>query len=146
MPEATFYSLPEEADTALRQSFILRIIEKVQAQGLSLLLRCQDRDEALGMDELLWGGRPESFIAHALVDEELGKPPPVLITWPQARQPVAAVLFNLASELPENLPPCRLLLLVEGDASARARRREQWKWLKERHWQVLSHALKAGTA
>ncbi len=146
MPEATFYSLPEAVDTALRQSYILRIVEKTQAQGLSLLLRCQDRDEALRMDELLWGGRPESFIAHALVDEELGKAPPVLITWPQARQTRAAVLFNLAEDLPPDLPPCRLLLLVEGDAAMRARRREQWKWLKAHHWHVLNHPLKAGTA
>ncbi len=141
MPEATFYTLAADLDARGRQAWILRIVEKVTQQKLGLLLRCQDREEALCMDELLWAGRPESFIPHALADEAPSKRPATLITWVAGPQPPAAVLFNLAVELPQVLPPSRLLLLVEGDEMQRAQRRQQWKWLKAQHWQLSNHTL-----
>ena len=73
MAKADFYTLKENSLQA-RNLFACRLCDKAVSQGMIVYIQTADEDTALEMDSLLWSFRPDSFIPHALVDEQAVAP------------------------------------------------------------------------
>ncbi|MEH6471893.1 MAG: DNA polymerase III subunit chi [Halopseudomonas sp.] len=73
MPRSDFYVLPTN-DSEARRRFLCKVLEKVHGLGHRIYIRTTDETSARQLDELLWDYRPEAFLPHSLVAEQLDSP------------------------------------------------------------------------
>ncbi len=92
MTQIDFYSLEPDSGG---DRFLLacRLVERIRAGALRVLIHCPDREEARHLDRLLWTYREDSFLPHGLVGDVDQALTPVLISLdgePAVRDPGAA--------------------------------------------------------
>jgi DNA polymerase-3 subunit chi len=73
MPRSDFYILPTD-DPDARRRFLCKVLEKVHGLGLPIYIRADSETAARQLDELLWSYRPDAFLPHSLIAEQLDSP------------------------------------------------------------------------
>lgn len=103
MTRIDFYTLQPDSPG---DRFILtcRLLERVRADGLRVLVHCPDTELARHLDRLLWTYREDSFLPHGIVGPA-SQPldlslTPILISGDGSPESETEVLINLASEVP----------------------------------------------
>ncbi|MBV7433795.1 DNA polymerase III subunit chi [Cardiobacteriaceae bacterium TAE3-ERU3] len=99
-----FYVLPEGADVKQRLQLTCTLVEKAAQENLRTLILCADDDMAAALDELLWSFKPESFIPHSLLDDEMAKYANIWLAVPPARVNEADVIINLSLDPTPDIP------------------------------------------
>lgn len=74
-----FYIL-SDSDLHNRLLFVCRLVEKAFEQQLPTLIITADNVQLQTLDRLIWSFKPERFIPHEIIDEQLTKPSSVLLT------------------------------------------------------------------
>lgn len=103
-----------------------RLIEKAHAQGMRVLLLCQDMNMADALDDWLWTFDETSFIPHSLIENiPEGENPPIQIgTHDTSIATPFDILVNLSETAPSlPLPVGRILELVPHHGKAAGRMR-----------------------
>ncbi|WP_299182591.1 DNA polymerase III subunit chi [uncultured Neptuniibacter sp.] len=97
--KADFYVLPS-SDPDARGRFLCRLVEKIRALGHTIYIQAPDEAEANHIDQLLWEFRPDAFIPHSLLSEQLNSG--IEIGWAEQRPSHRDVFINLHLEIPED--------------------------------------------
>ena len=142
MTRIDFYSLEPDSRG---DRFILtcRLVERIRAQDLRVLVFCPDREEARHLDRLLWTFRQESFLPHGLVGNVDAELTPILISPDGASEYGCPVLLNLSRTLPAGLERFeRLCDLVDNDPAVRQAGRERFRAYRERGYEPDHHKIR----
>lgn len=142
MTRIDFYSLEPDSGG---DRFILtcRLVERIRAQDLRILIHCPDREGARHLDRLLWTYREDSFLAHGLIDSSDTALTPVLISGDGRPESEDQVLINLATEVPGFLDRfARVCEPIDHDPGVRAAGRERYRLYRERGYQLEHHKLR----
>ena len=99
-----FYVLPEEADVKQRLQLTCTLVEKAAQENLRALILCADSDMAAALDELLWSFKPESFIPHSMLDDDMAQHANIWLAVPPARVSEADVIINLSLDPTPDIP------------------------------------------
>lgn len=137
-----FYSLERDSSG---DRFILccRLVERIRARSLRVLIYCPDEDEARHLNRLLWTFREESFIPHGLVGEVDPILTPVLISANGEPSSETQVLINLAPEIAPFFARFeRLCELIDHDPRLRAAGRERFRQYRAQGYALEHHGIR----
>lgn len=141
MTRIDFYVLPENGSGKPEQ-VTCRITEKAYSQGHRIFIHTGDRDQARQLDDLLWTYKQDSFLPHALCDDELANSSPIQIGYGSEPSGHCDVLINLSGEVPGFFSRFeRVAELVAGDQNARDKSRESFRFYKDRGYPLHTHQL-----
>lgn len=101
MTKVDFYILQSNTDEAV-WDFSCRLLEKAVRQGHRIFLHTNDSEESKHLDELLWRFKPESYIPHAVADEDYEQDMPIVISHTDKMDGHEDVLVNLSSRIPSD--------------------------------------------
>lgn len=139
MAEVFFYHLTR---TPL-EATLPDLLEKSIGRGWSVVVRGTDDSRMTWLDEKLWTGRPESFLAHGLVGGPNDALQPILLTTGSDAPNAADILMAVDGAVvspDEATGYARVCLLFDGnDEAAVTAARVQWKDLTDaglpaRYW------------
>ena len=142
MTRVDFYSLEPDSRG---DRFILacRLVERIRAQDLRVLILCPDREEARHLDRLLWTFRQENFLPHGLVGSVDAELTPILISPDGSPESECQVLLNLARDLPNGWERFeRLCDLVDNDPALRQAGRARFRAYRERGHEPTHHRIR----
>ncbi|MGQ9658973.1 MAG: DNA polymerase III subunit chi [Thermochromatium sp.] len=142
MTRIDFYSLKPDSRG---DRFILacRLVDRIRAQDLRVLILCPEREEARHLDRLLWTFRQESFLPHGLVGEVDAELTPILISLDGSPDSEHQVLLNLAREVPSGWERfARLCDLVDNDPAVRQAGRVRFRTYRERGHEPHHHQIR----
>lgn len=110
--------------------FACEQVARAWQRGRKIAVLCENGEQALAFDRLLWTFDPGSFIPHALHDSALAARSPVVIGSADASPawPCHDVLFNLSADPEPASPVFRLIVDIVGlSDSARLPARQRWR-------------------
>ena len=144
MTRVDFYVLPDGADDGPLPT-ACRLCEKAAGAGKRVHVHAPDEDVAREFDRLLWVYKQGGFIGHerlgASRDADLAA---VLIGGDEPLPSHCDVLMNLGAQVPPFFDRFeRVLEVVAGDAAAKARSRERFKFYRDRGLAPETHRLGA---
>lgn len=137
-----FYSLERDSSG---DRFILccRLVERIRAQSLRILIHCPNADEAQHLERLLWTFREDGFIPHGRMGHVDPVITPVLISPDGEPASEDQVLINLAPEIPPFFTRfARLCELIDHDPRLRAAGRERFRQYRARGYALEHHAIR----
>ena len=142
MTRIDFYSLEPES-RGDRFLLTCRLVERIRAKELRVLIHCPDSEQARHLDRLLWTFRQDSFLPHGLVGQTDPELTPVLISDDGRPETEHQVLLNLSFEIPGFLDRFgRACELIDHDPTARATGRERFRAYRERGYPLEHHRLR----
>lgn len=153
MTRVDFYILSSNnADERIQ--VVCKLIDKATARGQRVFVHSDDRTLLENLDETLWHFRPERFVAHRLVDENLSTTDSAAdeisvaddleaITLSSAAPArTDAVLINLSSAVPVFFSRFeRTLEVVDRQESIRLDGRDRYRFYQERGYPLQHHNL-----
>jgi len=142
MTRIDFYSL-EPDSRADRFILACRLVERIHAQDLRVLILCPEREEAHHLDRLLWTFRQESFLPHGLVGSVDAKLTPILISLDGSPETEQQVLLNLGRDLPSRWERFeRLCDLVDNDPVVLQAGRARFRAYREHGYKPTHHRIR----
>ena len=136
-----FYVLPEDSPEGPLPT-ACRLCEKAVNAGARVHVHIPDPEKAAEFDRLLWVYKQNSFIGHqraGAADADLAS---VLIGDGEPPASHLAVLVNLGEDVPAYFERFeRVLEIVHGERSTRARSRARFKTYRDRGHAVETHNL-----
>jgi DNA polymerase-3 subunit chi len=144
MTRIDFYTL-EPDSPGDRFLLACRLVERVRAAGLRVLIHCPDSEQTRHLDRLLWTFRQESFLPHGIVgqaglDLELT---PILISRDGTPESEDQVLIDLAPEVPPFFSRFeRVCEPVDQDPAVRAAGRERFRFYRDRGYPLEHHQVR----
>ena len=138
-----FYVLPDEADVKQRLQLTCTLVEKAAQENLRALILCADDDMAAALDELLWSFKPESFIPHSMLDEDMAKHATIWLAVPPARINEADVIINLSLDPTPDIPrSCnRIFEIVTQHSDVLTATRKRFAAYRQRGLEPQTHKL-----
>ena len=138
MTRIDFYILPAEggSDPVVAAA---RLCDKAVSAGHSLYATAPDMARLAALDDLLWTQRQGSFIAHERFVRDAPAEPLPKVLLGDAEPPAGwqDVLLNLGQEVPPFFSRFeRVLEIVPGDATSRAKCRERFKFYRDRGYEL----------
>lgn len=111
--------------------------------GKKVLISCQDKEQALLIDEMLWQRDPEQFVPHNLSGEAGGFMTPVEICWPEKRNAQRRdLLISLSLQVPEfALLFPQVIEFVPTDEPLKILARERYKYYRQLGWQLSTEQV-----
>ena len=144
MTRIDFYIVPENAPSqASAVMTACKLCDKASADGSRVYVFAPDAATADSLDAALWSFRQGSFIGHERLGNALEEPlPPVLIGSTEPPVHYQGVMINLGLDVPPFFSRFeRVLEIVDGDAAARAKSRERYKFYRDRGYELVTHNL-----
>jgi len=136
MTRIDFYTLAADS-SGDRFIFTCRLLERIRAEGLRVLVYCPESEWARHLDRLLWTFREDGFLPHGLVGQVDAEFTPVLIGADQRPPVPTEVLVNLALTPPDDLSPfARVCEPLDQTPSVLEAGRARY-----RHYRQLGHPL-----
>ncbi|MGH8541986.1 MAG: DNA polymerase III subunit chi [Stenotrophobium sp.] len=143
MTRIDFYLLPESVGPAGPAEgpvvAACKLCDKATGAGQRVYVNVPDAALAEQLDGSLWSVRQGSFIAHEkYLDRPIEEPQPmVLLGSSEPPETHHNILINLGLEVPLFFSRFeRVLEIVEGDATKRAKSRERYKFYKDRGYEL----------
>lgn len=99
MTEISFYIL-NQASLESRLTYACRLAEKAYQKRMSVLIHCSNETEAHSIDDMLWNQKPERFLPHSLVSENVPDCP-IQIGYQMDQSAHQDILINLANDAPD---------------------------------------------
>lgn len=125
--DVLFYVL-ETQDTAPRDAFIAKLVNKIYQQNRLCDVRCGNEQDTQRIDQAIWQFRPEAFIPHAIALEVKA---PIQLWSQQVVEPCEDVLLNLHTDFPENFQQyARTIEVLDQSEALIERGRERWRQYK----------------
>lgn len=127
-----------------------RLLEKAYQANQAVYVHMPSSESAKQLDALLWTYRDDSFIPHALVDEEKEADILIRIGYADLDAPYLntmasnGLLLNLTAETPgfyHHFP--RMMEIIQQDASLQQLARERYKHYRDQGHQLNTHKIKA---
>jgi DNA polymerase III subunit chi len=141
MPTIDFYTL-DTASPGDRYLLTCHLVEDLYQDGARVLIHCPETERARHLDQLLWTYRQESFIPHGLVGQVDPALTPILIGADLSRQTEAAVLINLAVEVPADFARFeRVCEPVDQDPAVRAAARLRFRYYRDQGFPPHHHPM-----
>ena len=137
-----FYVLPD-GDSSDSVITACKLCDKAAGAGSRVYVYTPDAMTADALDSALWTFRQGSFIAHERLGAELAEPQPAVLIG-SAEPPAShqGVMINLSLEVPAFFSRFeRVLEIVRGDPTARAKSRERYKFYRDRGYELATHNL-----
>ncbi len=124
------------------------LVSKAVQRGKRVVVYSRDASLLQRFDQALWSAEPLSFVPHVMVDDQLAKQTPVVMTTqaPADDEPLPHhdVLVNLDAELPKFFSRFDYLMeLVGQDDTDNQAGRQRWKFYKERGYAIQHHEKQA---
>ena len=138
MTRVDFYILPEAGGTDPVVA-AARLCDKAVSAGKSLYVTTPDMARLDALDDLLWTQRQGGFITHErfVRDAPVEPLPKVLLGETEPPEGWQDVLLNLGQEVPPFFSRFeRVLEIVPGDATSRAKCRERFKFYRDRGYEL----------
>ena len=140
-PEVDFYILQDTAEKA-RDLLVCKLANKALLAQQTLYIHCQNQQQTLVFDDMLWNFNDISFIPHALMMPNNSDNIPILIGHQSLPQPPYDILLNLAEELPAPLDHIkRIIEIVYQAPNAKKVSRIHYKAYQELDFPLKSHNL-----
>ncbi len=142
MARIDFYSLKPDSQG---DRFLLtcRLVERIRASDLRVLIFCPDPEQARHLDRLLWTFREDSFLPHGIVGHVDPDLTPVLISLDGGPEHERQVLLNLSAEVPAFLERFeRVCDLVDHDPGLREAGRARFRRYREQGHALKHHQIK----
>jgi len=137
-----FYSL-EPGIPGDRFTLCCRLVERIRARSLRVLIHCPDEDEARHLDRLLWTFREEGFIPHGRLGAVDPALTPVLISANGEPLSEHQALINLAPEIPPFFARFeRLCELIDHDPRVRHAGRERFRQYRAQGYVIEHHGIR----
>lgn len=145
MTRVDFYVLPESLAAA---RFACSMTAKARRQGLMVHIHAGSRDDAMGLNDLLWTFQDISFLPHCLADEQRDpESAPVVIGWAGQQPRSDGVLINLDADVPEFAAGfSRIVEPVPPRSPEREQARDRWRRYREMGCELHSHELAGADA
>lgn len=141
MTKVDFYSLQPDS-RGDRFLLTCRLVARIRASDLRVLIHCPDAEQARHLDRLLWTFREDSFVPHGVVGKVDAELTPVLISGDGTPAVENQVLINLAHEIPECAGRfARLCEPIDHEPAARAAGRERFRVYRERGYPLAHHQI-----
>jgi DNA polymerase-3 subunit chi len=147
MTRIDFYVLPEDTEEGPLPT-ACRLCEKAVGAGKRVHVHASDEQQAQDFDKLLWTYKQGGFVGHERVesaqDHSLQGPPlaSVLIGRGEPLPSHQDVMINLAADVPAFFSRFgRVLEIVHGNAAARLKLRERFKFYRDRGYALETHKL-----
>lgn len=144
MTQIDFYVLPDTTLEA-RLDFACRLAETIQRKGYRLHLHAEGEAMARKLDERLWTFRPDAYVPHALLGDDLAENVPVTIGWEAPPSPDLGVqaMLNLSPSIPEWFSRFeRVAEIINQHQDVLTAKRECWQTYKKRGYPVKAHQLR----
>lgn len=142
MTRIDFYSL-ESDSRGDRFLLTCRLVERIRANALRILIHCPNPEQAHHLDRLLWTFRQGSFLPHGLVGHTDAELTPVLIGDDGSPETENQVLINLSLEIPGFIDRFeRVCELVDHDPAARTAARERFRDYRDRGYPLEHHQIR----
>jgi DNA polymerase-3 subunit chi len=124
--------------------FACKLIEKAYHLGHHIFVLCDNQEQALAFDELLWSFEHSSFIPHHILGEGPTPPPPVQIGYDPKKKPEKIdILINLSTQIPDNFKQFqRICELVFEDDTLKQKKREHYKFYQGHQYKIDTHNIK----
>lgn len=141
MTQIDFYILSHTTLEA-RFDFACRLAETILRKQYRIHVHCDDETQARAFDKHLWEFREDSFVPHALLDEQTTPPSPVTIGWQTMPPPGVEVMLNLALEIPQGFSQFeRVAEIICQHQAMLTAKRDCWQTYKSRGYLVKSHQI-----
>lgn len=122
--------------------FACRLVEKAVRQGNRVMIATKDQAESEKLDESLWSFRPDAFVPHAMLGDELAASAPVLISHGEDDDSHHDVLVNLRLEIPTQFSRFqRLAEVVVQNPDILENSRQSYAFYKKRGYPINTHKL-----
>ncbi len=103
---------------------------------------CNNREDAVLLDERLWIYKEESFVPHALEWDNLEPIPPIQIGCELPPNSTADLVLNLASSVPLFSPTLRRIMeIVPAEDAARALSRDHYRIYRSHQFELHTHTI-----
>lgn len=100
MTRVTFYLLADDHPLSPEQ-FACRLIDKAWRSGLPMHIHTDNEDRCQFMDQLLWSWREDSFLPHAIINnDDSDQHCPITLGFTQPTVIQKPLLINLSPEVP----------------------------------------------
>lgn len=140
MPKVNFYLLKQNT-VAARAALCCKLAEQQMRQGQRVFVLTASMDDARDIDQLLWSFMAESFVPHALADDESALSAPVVIGTGALPDGIRCVL-NLGDEpLAATDGLGAIAEFVLNDEQAKAASRQRWQHYKQLGCELQLHQL-----
>ena len=140
MTRIDFYILPDNASaTDGSIAATCKLCDKATSVGHKVYVYTTDASQAESLDGALWSFRQGSFIAHEKHHGQSYEDPQPLVLIGSAEPPATHtnILVNLSTEAPPFLSRFeRVLEVVDGNATLRAKSRERFKAYKAQGYEL----------
>ncbi len=147
MTRVDFYVLPDNTEEGPLPT-ACRLCEKAVGTGKRVHVHAPDAQQAQDFDKLLWTQKQGAFIAHEraeTVQDHSLQGPPLAAVLIGSGEPLAShqdVMINLGADVPDFFSRFeRVLEIVHGDAEARLKSRERFKFYRDRGYTLETHKL-----
>jgi DNA polymerase-3 subunit chi len=141
MTQVDFYILPND-DQLQRVQFACRLADKAYRLGHRVYIHAESSQQTRLLDDMLWTFQQNSFIPHALLQDDSEAQPPVQLGHDVEPDASHQVLINLAPEVPLFFSRFeRVAELVNSDATLRQQGRSRYSFYKERGYPLRTHEI-----
>lgn len=142
MTHIKFYSLQPNSHGNYLQ-LACRLVERICADHLRILVYCPDSEQAQLFDRLLWTFHQDSFLPHGLVGSVDPQWTPVLISSDGQPETEQQVLLNLSLEIPVFFERFeRVCELIDHSPERIATGRERFRQYRERGFPLEHHSIR----
>lgn len=141
MTQVDFYILPDTTLEA-RLDFACRLAETIHRKGYRLHIHTEDEAMARDLDDRLWTFKPESYLPHAVLADEVEPLPPVTLGWETPPAPGVEAMLNLHLEIPEWFSRFeRVAEIINQHQDVLTAKRACWQTYKKRGYPVKANDL-----
>ena len=142
MTQVDFYLLQDDS-AQTRVGFACRLADKAYRLGNRVFIHTESAEQSRQLDDLLWTFQQNSFVPHAIYQDEQHNPPPVLLAHDAEPDASSHVLINLAAEIPLFFSRFeRVAELVNQNAGIRQQGRSRYSFYKDRGYPLRTHEIK----
>jgi len=142
LPKVNFYVLSSQSEQG-RQAFACKLAEKSFRLGFKTTILTDTLEQAERLDRLLWTFRANSFVPHAIYQENKSHPAnAVIISTQQAPEGWQHTLINLSSHFPEMLEQSEQVFeLLDNDESQKQAGRERYRQYQALKIDINTHKI-----
>ncbi len=139
MTNVDFYIL-DSAQPLDALTYCCRLADKALKKGLRIYIHCQSSEQAKELDALLWSFSPDSFVPHALKDEQTAER--IVIGCDGSAPQADELLINLATEIPDFFSRFqRVAEIVCQHDSWLPPSRQRYRFYKDRGYPLKTHKI-----
>jgi DNA polymerase-3 subunit chi len=139
VPRADYYVLPQ-SDYDSRELFVCRLCDKLSKDRLRIHIHLASEADLAQLDQRLWSFKPESFLPHTILGQELKAP--ITLGTDENAAVEADLLINLTIQTPALAERFnRVAEVVIQDPEVLAASRESFKLRRDAGWEVYNHRM-----